>query len=82
MMRIREDQRNSIDKLMNLKISFRDMIMGGMFRQIPLSSIAEIKYSNTFGGIKRKNHERVVTISSNVLNGYNPNEVVANVEKV
>lgn len=81
MMRIREDQRNSIDKLMNLKISFRDMIMGGMFRQIPLSSIAEIKYSNTFGGIKRKNHERVVTISSNVLNGYNPNEVVANVEK-
>jgi len=81
MMRIREDQRNSIDKLMGLKLSFRDMVLGGMFRQIPLSSIADIKYSNTFGGIKRKNHERVVTIGSNVLNGYNANEVVAAVEK-
>lgn len=79
-MRIQEDQRNSIDKLMNLKISFRDMVLGGMFRQIPLSSIADIKYTNTFGGIKRKNQQRVVTIGSNVLSGFNPNSVVKEVE--
>jgi multidrug efflux pump len=38
-----------------------------------------VKFSNTFGGIKRKNQKRIVTISSNVLSGYTPNEVVADV---
>ena len=78
-LRYMEDQRNNIDGLMNLKITYRDMNMGGMIRQIPLSSVAGIHYSNTYGGIKRKNQKRVVTLSSNVLNGYNPNEVVASV---
>jgi multidrug efflux pump subunit AcrB len=32
------------------------------------------------GGIKRKNQKRVVTVSSNILTEYNPNEVVAQVQ--
>jgi multidrug efflux pump subunit AcrB len=75
------DQRNNINEIMNLKISFRDMNMGGMMRSIPLSSVATIKYVNNYGGIKRKNQKRVVTISSNVLSGFTPNEVVASVTK-
>lgn len=62
---------------MNLKISYRDMNMGGLIRQVPLSSVANIHYSNTYGGIKRKNQKRLVTLASNVLSDYNANEVVA-----
>jgi multidrug efflux pump subunit AcrB len=57
------------------------MNMGGQIRQIPLSSVAKISYGNTFGGIKRKNQKRMVTISSNVLSGYNANEIVGKIQK-
>jgi multidrug efflux pump subunit AcrB len=80
-LRYQEDQRNNIDVLMNLKITYRDMNMGGMIRQVPLSSVASIHYDNTFGGIKRKNQKRIVTLSSNVLSNANPNEVVAKVQE-
>lgn len=76
-LRYNVDQRTNINQLMNLKISYRDMNMGGMIRQVPLSSVADIHYSNTYGGIKRKNQKRLVTLASNVLSGYNANEVVA-----
>jgi len=48
----------------------------GLLRQIPLSSLAKIEYKNAYGGIKHKNLKRVITISSNVLSGYNANEIV------
>jgi multidrug efflux pump subunit AcrB len=76
-----DDQRYNIDLLRNLKILYRDMSMGGMVRNVPLSSFAEVKYSDTYGIIKRKNQKRVVTISSNVLSGYNENSVVQDVQK-
>lgn len=76
-LRYQQDQRNNIDALRNLKITYRDMSMGGMIRNVPLSSFADIQYTNTYGGIKRKSQKRVITLSSNVLGSYNPNEVVA-----
>jgi multidrug efflux pump subunit AcrB len=76
------DQRNDIEKLRNLKITYRDMNMGGMLRSIPLSSFCDIRYENTYGGIKRKNQKRVINLSSNVLNGFNPNEVVDQVKQI
>jgi multidrug efflux pump len=79
-LRFREDQRNNINTLLNTTLSFRDMAMGGMIRQVALSSVADIKYTTTYGGIKRKNQKRVVTVSSNVLSGFNPNNVVAQVQ--
>lgn len=75
------DQRNNIEALRNLKITFRDMNMGGILRSVPLSSFADVHYSNTYGGIKRKMQKRVITLSSNVSAGFNENEVVAKVEK-
>jgi multidrug efflux pump subunit AcrB len=74
--RYKENQRNSIDAIMNLKITYRDMNMGGQIRQIPLSSVASVKYGNTFGGIKRLDDQPMVTLSSNVLNNYNANDIV------
>ena len=79
--RYTEDQRNNIDELRNLKVTYRDMNMGGMIRQVPMSAFTQIYYSNTFGGISRKNQTRTVTISSNVLQGFNANEVVAQVQE-
>ncbi len=80
-LRYSTDQRESIDNLMNLKISYRDMATG-QFRQIPLSAVAKIKYSDSYGGIKRKNLKRVITLSSEVLNGYTANEVNKNISQV
>ncbi|MFM2208344.1 MAG: hypothetical protein RL213_2319 [Bacteroidota bacterium] len=80
-LKYRDDQRYNIDMLRNLKILYRDMGMGGMVRNVPLSAFADVKYSDTYGVIKRKNQKRVVTISSNVLTGYNENAVVGEVRK-
>lgn len=78
--RVKKNQRNDINTLMNLPIIFRDMSMGGQVRQVPLSSVADIRYSNTFAGITRINQKRVITLSSNVLGDYNPNDVVAQIQ--
>ena len=77
--RAQEDQRNNLQALRNMKITYRDMGMGGIIRQVPLSSFADINYINTYGGIKRKQQKRIIILSSNVLSDYNPNEVVANI---
>lgn len=80
-MRIREDQRNNINTLMNMPITFRDMSMGGAVRQVPMSAVASIEYSNSYAGIKRIDQKRVITLSSNVLADFNPNEVVAQIQE-
>ena len=80
-LRILKEQRENIDQLRNLKITYRDMSKGGMIRQVPLSAFTEIEYSSTFAGIKRKNQKRVITLYSNILGGYSPNNVVAEVQK-
>lgn len=79
-LRYQYDQRTNVEALQNSKITYRDMNMGGVVRQIPLSSFCDISYSTTYGGIKRINQKRVVTINSNVLSGYDPNGVVGAVQ--
>lgn len=80
-LRYKYDQRIDIETIKNLKITFRDMNMGGMLRSIPLSSVCDIRYVQTYGGIKRKNFKRVITLASDVKQGYNANEVVAKVQR-
>lgn len=75
------NQRTNIEEIKNLKITFRDMAMGGMLRSVPLSAFCDIRYENTYGGIKRKQNKRVITLSSDVLEGFNANNVVALLEK-
>ncbi|MDC1068210.1 efflux RND transporter permease subunit [Candidatus Kapabacteria bacterium] len=77
--RASEDYRTQIPSLMNLLISFREPT--GSFREIPISSIADIRYDASYGGINRIGLKRVVTLSSNVLEeeGYNANEINAEI---
>jgi multidrug efflux pump subunit AcrB len=79
-LRANESQRNNLDALRNMKVTYRDMGMGGIIRQVPLSSFASIDYVDTYGGIKRKQEKRIIILSSNVLGDYNPNEVVSNIQ--
>ncbi|GEO05271.1 copper transporter [Adhaeribacter aerolatus] len=72
--RYAEPYRSNIDALMDMRLTFRDMV-SGQIKQIPLSSVAKIDYSTTYGGIRRKNVKRVITLSSNVLAGFNANEI-------
>jgi len=76
-----EVSRKNIDALMNLRITYRDMVTGKL-RSIPLSTVAKIKYDNTYGGIKRKNLKRMITLYSNVLTGYSPNDIVPRIERL
>jgi multidrug efflux pump len=80
-LRYDEVNRKDVDRLINARITFRDMNAGGAIRQVPLSSVASIDYTTSYGSIKRKNQKRVVTISSNVLSGYTGNQVVAEIQK-
>ena len=79
-LRIKDEQRNDPNVLMNLPLTYRDMASGGMVRQVPLSAIAKVEYTNSYAGIKRINQKRVITLSSNVLGGFTPNDVVAEIQ--
>ena len=80
-LRVEKDQRNNVNLLRNLVITYRDMNMGGQIRQVPISALADIRYADTYGGIRRKDQKRIISLSSNVLGGYNANAVVANITK-
>lgn len=79
MVRIDKTSTNDLNSLLNMRVAYRDMVAGGMLRQVPLSSVATVQYANTYGGILRLNQKRVITLASNVLEGYKPNEVVESV---
>ena len=69
--------REDVDAIINSPLTFRDAT--GQIRQVPISSVASVSYGSTYGGIKRKDTKRIITISSNVLNGYTGPDVVANI---
>lgn len=79
-LRFLPSQRKDIDKLMNMEITYRDMNTG-LLRSIPLSSLATVRYTNSVGGINRINLKRTITISSNVLAGYNATEIMTKIKK-
>jgi len=63
-------------------MTYRDMATGGQIRQVPISAFSDIRYTNTYANIKRKQEKRVLTLTSNVLTGFNTNEVNSNIQKV
>ncbi len=72
--------RSDISTLLNQNISFRNK--QGKKLDIPISSVATMEYSNTYGSVNRKNMKRVITIYSNVLEGYNANIINAQLRKL
>ena len=78
--RFDEKYRNNADALLNQKITFRDPATGRI-KQVPISAVATYDKRNTFSAVKRKDLDRVVTLSSNVLDGANANEIVAKIKE-
>jgi multidrug efflux pump len=58
--------RNNITDLLNMRITFMDMNTMQV-KSIPLSAVASVDYTNTTGGVKRKNVRRTIQLQSNVL---------------
>jgi multidrug efflux pump subunit AcrB len=82
MVRLRPDDRSQIERLLSLNVVYRDMASGGQLRQVPVTSVANISYSTTFSQINRKNQQRLVTLSSDVVPGYNANQIVGQIQQV
>lgn len=78
-LRLNKSLRNDLDALMNIQLILPGDKNGP--RKIPISAVADIDHTSTYGGIIRRNHERVITLGSNVLPGYNPNEIVQSLKK-
>ncbi|MEO6524018.1 MAG: efflux RND transporter permease subunit [Mucilaginibacter sp.] len=74
-----ESQRGNIDELRNMKVTYRDMATGGAIRQIPISAFTDVRYTNTYSNIKRKQQRRVLTLGSSVIKPFNPNDVNASI---
>ena len=80
-LRYRKVTRDNINALLNLLITYRDM-NSGQLRSIPLSTVAKVKYTTSFAGIKRLNQKRVITLYSNVLSGYSANDIVPRIKNL
>lgn len=79
-LRVKKEQRENIDAVRNMPLQFRDMGMGGIVREVPISAFADIEYGKTYGGIKRKDLKRIINLQSNLLVGYDLNAVLQSVE--
>lgn len=73
-LRLEDKYRYDIDALMNKSITFRDQT-SGRIAQVPISSVAQAELTSTYGSVKRKDLKRMITMSSNVLSGYNATEI-------
>jgi len=78
--RFNEEYRYDESAIFNQPITFRNN--KGQLRQVPISSLIKTKPSATFNSIKRRDLKRVITVYSNVLQGYNPTEVVNEIKDV
>jgi len=78
-LRLDDRYRYDIDALMNKSITFRDQT-SGKIAQVPISSVARAELTSTYGSIKRKDLKRMITMSSNVLGGYNATEINDNIK--
>ena len=79
-LRFKEKYRNNLEYLMNQKITFRDK--KGKIIQIPISAVATLEFNTTYDGIKHKNLDRYITLSSNVKKGYNASDINNRIKEV
>ena len=77
--RFAEEYRHSSDALMNQKVIFRSQ-SDGQIKEVPISAVATASRATTFSAVKRKDLKRVITLTSNVLEGANPTEIISNME--
>ena len=79
-MRMQDDQRKNENILFNQSMTFRNP-NNGQIMQVPISAVSNTEKTNTYNQIKRKNYKRIMTIYSNVLTGYNGDEITKQIKE-
>ena len=74
MLRLQGDYRYNLSSLLNQQITFRSASTGQIM-QVPVSAVASPVFGKTYGSVNRIDMRRVITLSSNVLPGYNANRI-------
>jgi multidrug efflux pump len=72
MIRLKDQYRYNLSTLENMKITYFDE---GTPIKIPIASVADFEYTTTYSSVRRKDLDRVITLYSNVIEGYNPTEI-------
>lgn len=80
-LRYTSNYRYNLTSLLNQKITFQNPVTGA-FLQIPLSAVANVRYSSTYGSVKRIDMKRVITVYSNVTAGYNANDIIKEYKQI
>jgi len=78
-LRLMDKYRYNKTALINQKITFRNQNTGKIV-QVPITAFAHIESSSTFSAVNRKDLNRVITISSNVIENYNATEINAQIK--
>ena len=73
-LRLQKEYRHDITSLLNQKITFRSQSSGRVM-QVPISAVATFSNSTTYSSVRRKDMDRVITIYSNVIEGFNATEI-------
>jgi len=73
--RLEDEYRNDVSTLMNQKLVINDS-------EIPVSAVADFEYSTTYDKISRIDNKRAITISSNVVEGYNANQINERIRQI
>jgi len=79
--RLKKEYRYDVSSLMNQLVTFRSQASGKIV-QVPISAVADYKFDNSYNSIKRLDSERLVTVYSGVIEGYNPNEINEQIQSV
>jgi multidrug efflux pump len=74
MLRLKQDYRYTLSSLMNQQITYRSPATGQLM-QVPVSAVATPEFGKTYGSVNRIDMRRVITLSSNILPGYNANRI-------
>jgi multidrug efflux pump len=75
-LRLAKKYREDIGVLLSQEMTVPSRQPNSPPNMIPLSAVAKVRYETSYGGVQRIDNERVITITSNVLSGYNANEIV------
>jgi multidrug efflux pump len=78
-MRMQDNQRKNENVLFNQSITFRNQA-NGQIVQVPVSAVSQTEKTTTYNQIKRKNQKRIMTIYSNVITGYNGDEITKRIK--
>lgn len=77
-LRLSPETRHDIEFLLSQEIHIPGKD-GNPPSDVPISAVASVDLTSTYGSIVRKDNRRVITLASNILTGYNANEIIAEI---